>query len=104
MQISCQALEGQNPSLPFADISASLLIELVEVTASWEPYARTNQGTAVPLRDAKVGQRIRMSFQNDKLERVDKEGMDTTTGIWQSTAISQAIRDNPQIGRIWIIR
>lgn len=102
MQISCQALERQSPSLPLADISASFLIESVEVTASWEAYVGTVQGIAVPFRDAGVGQRILMSFQDDKLKRAGKEVMDTT--IWQSTAISQAFRDNPRIGHIWIVR
>jgi hypothetical protein len=98
MSISCLAL-NEKANLPSADIEKDFLIELVIVTDSWEIYVPTAQGD-VPLRITREGDRIKVSLQGCKLERADNEEMDPIL----RSAISQAIRDDPQIGRIWVVQ
>lgn len=96
MAISCLAL-NENAPLREADIEQNFMIDFVFVTDRWEIYVPTSIGN-IPLRIAGEGLKIRASFQNDELKRADNEEMDPNLG----PAISQAIRDDPRIGRVWV--
>ena len=97
--ISCLAVNTEE-SLPNADIKGHFLMELVVVTDSWEMRVPTAQGD-VRLRHAEEGQRVMMYIGGDKLRRSDEEEIDP---VLQASCVSQAIWENPQIGRTWIVQ
>ncbi|KAL4889253.1 hypothetical protein BDV59DRAFT_119903 [Aspergillus ambiguus] len=97
MSISCLVLNEQG-NLSNADIEKDFQIELVIVTDSWDIYVPT-VGGAVPFRTAGEGARITASLRVDQLERADNAAMNPIL----RSAISQAIRHNPQIGRVWVV-
>ncbi|KAJ6116194.1 hypothetical protein N7523_005539 [Penicillium sp. IBT 18751x] len=98
MSLSCLAL-NREANLPSADIEKEFLIELVIVTDSWKIHVHTPQGD-FGLEITGEGKMIKASLQAGTLERADHEEMDPI--LW--SAISQAICDDPQIGRIWVVQ
>lgn len=98
MSISCLAL-NEKANLRGADIKKVFLIELVIVTESWEIYVPTAKGN-VSLKITGEGERIKASLQGDELKRADNEEMDPIL----RSALSQAIRDDPRIGHIWVVQ
>lgn len=87
-------------SLPNAIIKGHFLVELVIVTDTWELHVPTAQGH-VPLQHTKVGRRVGVYIAGDKLRRSNGEEIDP---ILQASCVSQAIWENPQIGRTWIVQ
>ncbi|KAF3400073.1 hypothetical protein F1880_008376 [Penicillium rolfsii] len=81
MSFSYLALNDE-ANLRFADIKEGFMIELVMVSESWEMYVHTPEGNG------------------DELKREHNEEMDPNL----RSAISQAIRDDPRIGRIWVVQ
>lgn len=98
MSICCLAL-NEKANLRRADIKKDFLIELVIVTESWEICVPTAKGN-VSLKITGEGERIKASLQGDELKRADNKEMDPIL----RSAISQAIRDDPRIGRIWVVQ
>lgn len=96
MSFSCLAL-NKDANLPSADIEKDFLIELVIVTDSWEIYVPTAQGN-IAIRNTGEGEKIMASLQGDKLEH------NTEMDPRLRSAISQAIRNDPQIGHIWAVQ
>jgi hypothetical protein len=99
-KISCLAVNVEE-SLPDADVKYRFLIELVIVTDSWEMRVPTAQGH-VPLRQTEEGQRIRVIIGGDDKLRFSDEG--EVNPILQASCVSQAILENLQIGRTWIVQ
>ncbi|KAJ5932820.1 hypothetical protein N7516_007309 [Penicillium verrucosum] len=97
--ISCLAVNTEK-SLPNADIKGHFLIELVIVTNSWEIRVPTGQGD-VRLRHTEEGQRVGVYIAGDKLRHSGKEEMNA---VLQASCVLQAIWENPQIGRTWIVQ
>lgn len=96
--ISCLAVNTEE-SLPNANIKYDFLIELVIVTDSWETCVPT--APHVRLGDTDEGQKIRVFIECDTLKRTDKEEIDP---VLQAPCVLQAIRQNSQIGRTWIVQ
>ena len=98
--ISCLAVNTEE-SLPNAVIKGQFLVELVIVTDTWELRVPTAQGH-VPLQHTKEGQRVGVYIAGDnKLRRSNGEEIDP---VLQASCVSQAIWENPQIGRTWIVQ
>ncbi|KAL3246535.1 hypothetical protein ABHI18_012694 [Aspergillus niger] len=99
--VSCLTVNTER-ILHDADTTDLFLIELIIVTDRWEMCVSTSHGH-IPLERVKEGKMIIVYILGDKLKCL-REGELELELVLQNSSVLQAILENPQIGRIWIVQ